>query len=422
MNTFCTHDIKDSNQVTGELRYFTVTNKNGEQLGRYTGKTPKHAVQKAYSSLMSKYEKDEECEEYIEDENMFLPQELHVRNCSLRDNEDKVYSFLCTRKKLDQPESIVVNGQTIKYKYFHDVRKITNKSENNDCNNKSCLKEEVLSNSDEEKRINSIILKHIEDKQYEAAVKLDGLSLEYVNEDEQTEEICILAVKQNGLALDYVINQTEDICIAAVRQNGLALEYVKDQTENICIAAVRQNNFAVMDVKEMTDEICKIVNRADSDILAYEKWVKETLHNINMQNNNNSSCKPEASCEKNLSSSEEEINPICDKTRMFNVTNKNGELLGQYAGSIAHAVNGAFNELMETLGDSKLINVPYELYVTENSLGDDKPETLLFSCVRDELANHNIATDTDANRYLTYRYFNTITELPMMRVVGSHEL
>jgi hypothetical protein len=37
----------------------------------------------------------------------------------------------------------------------------------------------------------------------------------------------------DGQALYYVKNQTEEICLAAVKQNGLALYYVKKQTENL---------------------------------------------------------------------------------------------------------------------------------------------------------------------------------------------
>jgi hypothetical protein len=48
------------------------------------------------------------------------------------------------------------------------------------------------------------------------------------------EEICKLAVQQNGDALRYVKNQTEEICKLAVQQNGDALKYVKNQTEEIC--------------------------------------------------------------------------------------------------------------------------------------------------------------------------------------------
>jgi hypothetical protein len=46
----------------------------------------------------------------------------------------------------------------------------------------------------------------------------------------QTEQMCLEAVKQNGLALQYVKEQTQEICLTAVGQNGYALSYVKEQT------------------------------------------------------------------------------------------------------------------------------------------------------------------------------------------------
>ncbi|HLD89523.1 MAG TPA: DUF4116 domain-containing protein, partial [Patescibacteria group bacterium] len=37
-------------------------------------------------------------------------------------------------------------------------------------------------------------------------------------------------IKDNGCNLRYIYNQTDEICLAVVKQNGRALEYVKHQT------------------------------------------------------------------------------------------------------------------------------------------------------------------------------------------------
>src|SRR3989338_9805218 len=68
-------------------------------------------------------------------------------------------------------------------------------------------------------------------------------SLQYVKE--QTDEICMVAVQQDGLVLQYVNVQTDEICMAAVQQNGWALAYVTNQTDEICMAAVQQNGQAL---------------------------------------------------------------------------------------------------------------------------------------------------------------------------------
>jgi len=45
--------------------------------------------------------------------------------------------------------------------------------------------------------------------------------------DNQTQELCIEALKQDGMTLKYVKNQTPEICMAAVKQDGYALKYIK---------------------------------------------------------------------------------------------------------------------------------------------------------------------------------------------------
>ena len=46
----------------------------------------------------------------------------------------------------------------------------------------------------------------------------------------QTPELCLAAVKENGLALQFVKNKTAKICLEAVKQNRDAIKYVKDTT------------------------------------------------------------------------------------------------------------------------------------------------------------------------------------------------
>jgi cytochrome oxidase Cu insertion factor (SCO1/SenC/PrrC family) len=106
-------------------------------------------------------------------------------------------------------------------------------------------KDVALKDVPEEDRVNEVCI---------AAIKRNGLALKYVIN--QTNEICLAAVKQNGHALNYVINKTDEICLAAVKQNGYALNYVENQTDEICLVAVKQNGFALIYVNDETEEIC----------------------------------------------------------------------------------------------------------------------------------------------------------------------
>lgn len=86
-------------------------------------------------------------------------------------------------------------------------------------------------------------------------VKSGELSLQYV--ENQTEEMCLEAVRRDGEALEYVKNQTEEICWEAILSVGGALEYVKNQTEEMCLEAVLSNGFNLICVKNQTEEICR---------------------------------------------------------------------------------------------------------------------------------------------------------------------
>jgi hypothetical protein len=82
----------------------------------------------------------------------------------------------------------------------------------------------------------------------------DGNMLEHV--DNQTEALCLAAVRRMGWALEYVHNQTDAICMAAILDTWRALHFVRNQTDAICMAAVQQNGWALELVHKQTDDIC----------------------------------------------------------------------------------------------------------------------------------------------------------------------
>jgi hypothetical protein len=118
------------------------------------------------------------------------------------------------------------------------------------------------------------------------AVKQDGKALQYVKK--QTEEICLEAVKQNGRALQYVKKQTEEICLEAVKQNGRALQFVKEQTEQMCLEAVKQNINALDFVEKQTEEICLEINNRKRNIIDKEtdELVEDITKNIDIIDEN----------------------------------------------------------------------------------------------------------------------------------------
>ena len=100
-------------------------------------------------------------------------------------------------------------------------------------------------------------------------VKKDPFSLKNIKD--QTEAICLAAVKQNGNILKKVKYKTHNICLEAVRENGNALRYVDHQTKDICLAAVRNNGYALQYVKNQIEEICIEAVRNIGNAMFYVK-------------------------------------------------------------------------------------------------------------------------------------------------------
>jgi len=110
------------------------------------------------------------------------------------------------------------------------------------------------------------------------AVNCDGLLLKYCL---LTDDVCFEAVKQDGLALEYLSNNIrnafceaycswQEISLEAVKQNGLAVEFFTDEYDSpystykydydkvkeICLAAVSQHDGALSLIPQGFVNIC----------------------------------------------------------------------------------------------------------------------------------------------------------------------
>lgn len=98
------------------------------------------------------------------------------------------------------------------------------------------------------------------------AVNYDGTSIKYMDE---TIELSLAAVKQNGLAIKFIQNQTREICEAAVNQNPLALQFIENQTNELCMMAVKKNGLALKYVEIMESDIAYTAVKQNYDSLKY---------------------------------------------------------------------------------------------------------------------------------------------------------
>lgn len=84
----------------------------------------------------------------------------------------------------------------------------------------------------------------------EAAVTQNGLALKFVEFEDQYEDLVILAVRQNPLALEFArphFHMIYEIVIPALRQNGLVLEFAPEMQDiaEIVTIALQQNGLAL---------------------------------------------------------------------------------------------------------------------------------------------------------------------------------
>lgn len=101
------------------------------------------------------------------------------------------------------------------------------------------------------------------------AVRENGYVLQYIKEEAQTPALCLAAVQERGLSLQFVVDQTPELCLAAIRQCYAALRYVREQTPELCLAAIHEDVAALEFVREQTPELCMTAVQRDGFALAF---------------------------------------------------------------------------------------------------------------------------------------------------------
>ena len=98
-------------------------------------------------------------------------------------------------------------------------------------------------------------------KQYKTDKILVKYDWRYLHQVEnQTEKLVKIAVKENGMALQYAqsIYCTPEIIRLALSTNGMAICFIDDQTPEFCEIAINQNSFAIVHIKNPTEALRKL--------------------------------------------------------------------------------------------------------------------------------------------------------------------
>ena len=110
---------------------------------------------------------------------------------------------------------------------------------------------------------------------YILLVSMDGNMIKYISEDNITDKICKIAIKQYEYAFRHIPDnkKTIEICKIAIRRDIWALEFIPNdkKTIEICKIAVRQNAWAleVVPNDKKTIEICEIAVKQNKDVLRF---------------------------------------------------------------------------------------------------------------------------------------------------------
>ena len=99
-----------------------------------------------------------------------------------------------------------------------------------------------------------------------AAVQQNGMALEFVLEPLHSSEICLAATRQNGMTLRFVERPNAEVCAAAVLTTPAALELVSEtaRTLDMCMGAVRRSVATFLHVPPsiQTADMCELAFRS----------------------------------------------------------------------------------------------------------------------------------------------------------------
>jgi hypothetical protein len=121
------------------------------------------------------------------------------------------------------------------------------------------------------------ILKSIKNPTYEmykeAVNSKGGIGLQFIPINKQTQELCLLSVKNKPLSLSYVKNKTLEICTIAIENNGDALKFVPEKYFDYELMKKAVNNslnaLEFVPKKYHTFELCLIAIEKKSEMIEH---------------------------------------------------------------------------------------------------------------------------------------------------------
>ena len=115
------------------------------------------------------------------------------------------------------------------------------------------------------------------------ALELDGMTLKYQS-IVQCREKCLVAVSQNGMAIEYAEYIDDEIMLAAVTNCGLALQFIFHfAPDDVRKAAVTEDGFALQFLATPSDEEQELAIRQNAFALQFIEDQSEKICNLAME-------------------------------------------------------------------------------------------------------------------------------------------
>jgi hypothetical protein len=108
-------------------------------------------------------------------------------------------------------------------------------------------------------------------------IKADKIILENKRCIYDDEERCILAMRRNGLAIQFIKDPSEEMKLEAVRQDGWAIRFIKDPSERVQLEAVRQDGYAIRFIKDPSEKMKLEAVRYDGRTIQFIKDPSEEM-------------------------------------------------------------------------------------------------------------------------------------------------
>jgi len=263
-----------------------------EQASRQYGQSTKWCVSADKGNMFEEYNKDGPLYMFIPKKKQYLSEKyaIHIKTKNFMDEKDKPVKvgWLFQTRFSD-----LLKAKDKTSKEYKFIKKLNVESKDKNFN---------LLFVPEDEQTREMVLKAVEQEGYAlqfaneefkndkdivlAAIKQEGYALQFASEKLKNNKYIVLeAVKQNGYALEFAsekIKNDKDIVLVAVKQAGYALQFASEELKKnkyIVLEAVKQDGYAL----EFASE--KIKNDKDIVLVAVEqsgpalKFTSKTLQN-----------------------------------------------------------------------------------------------------------------------------------------------